>query len=910
MNQSTIKIFITALILELTAQQGLIGVKNRFWDYPIKSNAHSTCDDFGEKDLRYKETDLLTNELFFRKDFRFGKSLMSEFINTGDIKVFDEIQKTATRFMIPHFALLIISGLCFLGTFIYMIQRVIKRAYHRLNKRKTGGNTLRAEESGGGVVKSKKSNRFYSNPFLTLVNTKRCRSLTFACNLIIGIIIIMMGWRWRYRALEMVGSLKKSDCSLSRLYSFMEYGVDTTRETATGEEIVRYYGLRGELHFFMKLKDELARMKKIPLDETNFYKYVVEMQKGLYTYLKDYKDRQILTPKGGNSMAVPTFSQDLEEFIDVFENSLFREFFRYEILNSKLDWVVQTSKKIEAEKDLYVASIVGLEDKLIEGISGIDESKKLTKRYNFTLRGPLLNAFIEISFWVFSAGVLLYIIFYCLSFKLQKAVKFSVCCQSTLTLFTMVVGIIMEIMAITAYIYSSVAVNLCSEAQTFVNRGELTKQLIPEEAHKLAEQCIFMNATGNFSNTLNKDLSQRFEDSIKLIDQESIKNLTRNINQTDHKELLIYQRGMDYGNRLSAFKTYHLNSEIFSTPSDNPDIELSKLNTLLASSQNEVQFSKEKCTKFPVSQLTDDLKYKNNEEYCLVPSSFSSRDMASRYDGVLADTSGIQSSYTQIADFSSSYDDLITQMYNTYQTKVMFNIEKSAEALLNESSSFTDMVYEKLPSSTRFYENGNYSQIGDCREIRKFVVDTVGTVCFNFVHDFDNQGSILIWLAPLVILFSCLNCIGAIGSRTKLIEADLYGIGAVYDSGIKEKSNLHSKRNIEEAPEGLGKYKGNKEKLKMNIQHSIVASRDEFIEYSLDKFDEKENDNRKSFSGIDLQFDEEEAQKEEVQKEEGQKKNSKRKDGKKNVVKRDEIEEENSRRLPPLKFKKSKKQGF
>lgn len=832
---SIILVSITAMLFSRSIQQFTPNRRNMFSDYEAREIRINTCDPFKETDLRFNRFQLLEEEQKLKQEFRFGSSLMSDYVQTGEMEVFDEISRSAKIFMIPHFVILIITIACFFGMVSYLIARAVKRGIRKMEKRKRKK----------GIKKSKRRNRQYSNSFLTLANTKRCRGINFCCNIIFTVAIIIVGSGWRLVALEAVSDLERSDCTLGRLYSYAQYGVDGYVASPIDGSLIesRYIGVRGELHFWAKVKSEIRGVEKYDISERRFTQTLALLNQNIDGLISQFESSMVTSPRKLENQATPEIVNKLSSLKKGAIN-LQMEYLKF--IGSRFEEITTVTQNIENDPDKFKRSVEDLENTLINAINGLNDLSKITRKYNYYPRGPWMVFYIETTFWVFSIGTVLSAVFYCLSYKVQKAIKFSVCCQSTLTVFTMAFSIMLEILAITAYTHSAIYVNACSEATAFINDKNISLNLIPNRASHIAESCIFSNATGRLSSSQGNDNRVQTDQILAVIRNSRFR--FDMINQQQSTDNFLVRKMEEFRTEVENLKNYQDSSLVFESNNLDPMLIIKEINDLITSTGNEIQLTADRCTKAPVSQSTDPVDFRADQDYCIVPSIFPHIDITGRYSGSLSTGQSVELKYSALASFMKQHDQLADNILNEFTSNVQPVVSRVVSDLAEDTKSFSEEMMQVAPNSIQFFLESNYDQVSDCRQLKDYLVDTVGTVCVGFIDSFDTQGSILLWFAPLMAIFSCINCIGVIGSRTKLIEADMYGSGAVFNQTDKEPT-----RDIgpEAAPIGLGNRRGRKRD-ELGFSENMSSSKNRFINSGVYSFaDSRQSEAFSGYSEFD-----------------------------------------------------------
>lgn len=136
--------------------------------------------------------------------------------------------------------------------------------------------------------------------------------------------------------------------------------------------------------------------------------------------------------------------------------------------------------------------------------------------------------------------------------------------------------------------------------------------------------------------------------------------------------------------------------------------------------------------------------------------------------------------------------------------------------------------------STDFYSGSDYDSISNCRNTRLYLDEFIGTTCYHFVYFYREQASFLLRLSPFLFLFSFINFFGVLGSRTKLIEDDIYGMGAVRSS----TTITGPIQNVDDAPKGWNSKKNLESKSSKNLKKQKFKKN----VHDIDGFD-FENDN-------------------------------------------------------------------
>lgn len=823
-----------------------------FQDYTLdESKISETCEEHDIKKFTFSIFDIIEKERDFKEKYIDKENdLMESYIRTNDSSYLTQIKDQASKKIWYHYFFTLITFVFTVMTIFYLINRAIKRGRHKFKKRKM--------KKAGVTLPSKRRNRNYSNKCLTLVNTKRCRCLTYFCNMLIGFAIAGVSFRWRNFAMETVEGLKKTDCSMSRFFNAVENGF--IQEYKSGIH-AKYLGVNGFVHFLKKIQAEVKDVKDIGDVYEDYAQRAEELKRWVSTFKGIYSNKAVKSPYGEENKIIPDISKYIKT--GIVNHSFFNEANEYAILGSSIRNSETTSSKVLNDETNYSKYIDRMIYEMEEVSEGLKIAKRKTRIFEYSPNGPLFRFYINCITFGFVLCLFLYTIAFTVSYIGKKFLKVTVCCQATFTILMLLATLITLVFGIVSFRNSYLWAKVCAFSHEFKNEKNVSGDYIPAALYKYAETCFFSEGSGAVHDLLSEDYKYKFVEIVNLVKAGSLK-VSQYENIEDVDELDLIKDIKNFQLMIEDLKNFQIDDfkELEENDDNKPDNVVSDINEELECTKNEVKLNYKKCVKSPVSSLSDQKNDKKEENYCLVPLYFGHDDINGRYSStcVGSKSSEIEEKVKNLLEFNKSYQELLSKMEGDLKNVILPKARDAGNELIkgNKAREFPKKILEMMKSSVEFYQKNEYATINNCRNTLLFMDEFIGNVCFSFVYNYKEQAELIIWLSPILFLFSCINFFGVLGSRTKLIEEDLYGLGAVRSSANFGGSS--PSKNVDDAPKGWGPSgKGLKQNIKnKSIGGNLNLDKFEFEDDLEDKRDQVRIGESEDFEGKSYEFDDSE----------------------------------------------------
>lgn len=787
------------LLTMKTANQGYSFSKSPagFHDYSIdQSQISNTCQKFDIKEFTMSYFYIAEKQTEFKEKYVDTENdLMEEYIENPDEQIFEKIKQKASSKIWYFYGMTLFSIIFTLIATFYLVMRVCKRGIRKIKK-------FRARR-GGVTLSSKKRNRHYSNPCLTLVNTKRCRLLLYIFNIIVAAFIIFALFKWRKVALEAVEGLKKTDCSMSRYYSSTLDGM--VLEYKSGNYL-KFLGINGVIHFLKKLQSEVLNVESLGNKYSKFKENSIELYSYTDKFRRKYMGMTVPSPTNSSFGITPNITQEIQQGLKVDDFLGITE--EYFVLGASIMNGEYISKWISTDKLAYFSAVEELKEEMLDAKWGVESAKKETEKFNYKTRGPLFLLYINGITFGFLIGIILFACAFTLSHCFRKILKPSICFQATFTLLVLYGTVITEIFAIVSYRRSYLWAKMCAYSDELKSNERIAEKYLPTASLKFVRQCYFENSTGLLYNILQNDNKFKIAEILTLVKSATIDTSKYSqVNDPDDLSLLSSIEG--FRKRLKKLQNYeelHFTQTKTIEDLNHPFSAIKNINTDLVCTNNEVQLKSENCTKSPVSSLSDAKEYKNSEDYCLVPNYFSHLDIDGRYTSTCLDieSPNVEKKVKDFLEFNDKYQKLLKDMDDEIGLNIYPAAMKAGEQMITENNAreYPQTVTEKIKYSSEFYVKSEFEISSNCKNTNVYLDEFIGNLCFNFIYNFREQAILIMKVTPLLFLFSCVNFFAILGARTKLIDEDLYGLGAVRSSTNFTPNKVE--RNVEDAPREWG----------------------------------------------------------------------------------------------------------
>lgn len=791
------------LLLLLIMLKGSTSEEFTFGNHTIKEFMHETCNYYEYKDIYKEKTKFNQQEEKMRESFGYGEIYMKRFEKDGSRDHIDDLASHAVRFMYFHIILTVLTVIFMCFVCWCLIFRGIKRGIHRCTKKR-----LKDDIQKSGVNKKNKSRSldYTDNKCLLCLNTRRSRFCLYCCNIIFGVILILMLMGWNFDATEAVEKMRKSDCAISMLYSSAinghVFGYFDSREI--------YLGISGYINLYETFKTEIKNVKPYT---TNIYSLSTandQFSVNLDKIYKEFANKTIQSAINSTKDYSPNFIKYLNRTKNLDKETLTSKSRLNIAIGNVNQYLESTDYVIKRTHETMVKSmgkVVNLMEELDLGLNYLKAD--YIEPYEYNSRGKYLETITNSIPAFFIILTVLYLIAFTCSYKVRKAVKLSVCFQSFYAIIILYMAVIVLSYSIGSYMISAVSYNICTRASQIIDKEELIKDLVPESIYKFSKSCFSVkNADGFFVNDVADDVTKDYQVIKSILTTSSINLKFFGYNETSDKFQLFnsFQNLKLVYDQLKKFN----NSEHFNKETEVYE-QVDKINEVIKCEKNEFRLSEAECKIETKSKVNDPEMYKVGEDYCMVSYLIGYSTFSERYKAPSCAANSIPL-YQNLESFRKEYIDLIDEVISKIDTDLIpstDNINNELKILKNVVESAQD----SFPNTRNFFKNSTFEEMGDCRTLNKLLVNAIGTVCFEVFPPFWEQTKTALLIGPLLVLFGCFNFCGVLGSRVKLIEKDTYGHGAIRQGPKKD--------DLERAPIGLGSQKTVSNRRNNHFEESI-----------------------------------------------------------------------------------------
>lgn len=793
------------------------------------------CKEVG--DIEYSRFSLLKNSQTISSVLSFGEGYMEEYFKTGDKTKIEDVGLHAIKMIswIWVFVLWSIFGL--VGSLVYFIIKGIQRGVHKMKKKRNQGkselergNSKDNILNDAGNTNTKRQNsvslpqksRFQGD---SIIFSRRAKCLVFCCILSIGIFLFSLAIRWSYFAFQTVGGLKRTDCAISRVYSYFEDGIKT--------EEAKFLGLKGYDAVFKSFEKEIGNIKAMEDHQSDVDTSVSALTTQVGSFSTKFSTYTVQSAKDieyviytdtTRKMHPNTISKDIGNELQILKIGA----------DIAFGYGVSSQRISQAEEDARKS--VDFDRLLSSAKEGFDELKEFTKPFRYNVRGMLLRFFIWTVVLSLSVLTIIFLVSTCYSFKVRRYIKLSIFCQVIITVFFFTLASTINIIAVLSFGYGAIGTNICSYALDMVDKANYSRAMIPESLHSIADRCIYSGGKGDITS-----YSSAFSDKVSYRDFSNVFeglglkrkrfNITADGKSQPLPSLLEYKKHIE---RLQNMEEYDF-KESGSILRGYRDI-IPEINYIIKCTNDEVQVNEKNCTSSQISTLSDDADAYLDESYCIVLSKFNHVTLADRYKNKPCAQSAIplylpvklqaDQHREMLKLMLEFWDEKITPQYNTAVQKLettMPQVEKSQNQAPNTAQFFSEDGY-------------TYGEISDCRFIRPYLTTTMGNFCFELVINFAYQTRYLLSMGPLMTIFASCLCCAVAQTRTKDVEGDEFLVkGMVRPQGFG--------LDIDQAPAGWSSGK-----VKRVDRQKIEIDVDGFANFNLD--DEEKPISRKGSDGL------------------------------------------------------------
>lgn len=834
-------IILASAILKGTHQFTFTMSPSLFHTYEIKQDLISdTCSSYNIPTFSRSVITLQDQRKKFEALYIDGENdLMKKYIETKDPEVLEEIKEQAASKIWIHYFMTGITLVFFIIATLYLIMRCFKRCRRKISKMRM--------KRAGVTLKSKRRNRNYSNKCLTLVNTKRFRCLMYCLNVLIGVFIALAAFRWRYVALDAVEAFKSTDCSMSRFYNGIENGFVTHYKQGL---YFKYLGINGLLHFFQKVHSEVAELEPYSGDYRLFLDAATRLSNSMFDFDDQFSFKNVVSPLKYQGKITPDISLDIGRK-RLTDNNFFQNVQEVRNIRSSIYNIERLLVNLDdVKKTKYFFVMDKMLVKLTEVKQGLRELRDMTSIFEYKVRGPFFRFFINLISIGFIVGLSIYCLAFTCSFALQKMLKPAVFFQALFTIFMLVLTVSTQIFGIISYKNSYLWAKACAYNTAFLSDPELSGKEIPGAFFDYAKSCIYSGSSGLAENMLSLDKRLAFNDVMRIVKSGSITLEDGSELQSPEQSSLLKNLNL-FIQDIDSLKDYSKNGFTQKKKDDEekPRNVVKTINEAISCTSNEVQLKSRDCTRTPRSSLSDQKDYKKEENYCLVPNYFSPFDVAGRYSSTcLGDAStSAEAKIETLIRFNKDYQSLLDSIKTTLNSNIKPIAEDAARELVtgNNAQKFPQEMRKMMQFSMEFYSEAEYEDGNNCRNINLYLDEFVGNLCYEFVFNFREQATLVLYLSPLMFVFSCLNFFGLIGSRTKMIEEDMYGLGAVRSSTNFMEDEVFKRHNVDQAPIGWNRA-SNREENPSNFGKRLPIKRMDSDRF---EFEEDLSSSGKTFGG-------------------------------------------------------------
>lgn len=798
------------------------------------SQISSSCKDLD--DITYSKYALVEKAKTISKVLSFGEDYIEEYFKTGDKSKFKDLGYQAIKVISWIWVFILWSILGSLISFIYFVARAIQRGVHRVKKRRKernrGGTAVEFPdqasnrnigESGENLnFKGANSSGAFSIPQKSryqgdsIIFTRRAKSIVFCCNLLTGILIFVIAVRWSYIAFQTLKGLKKTDCAISRVYSYFEDGIKTPES--------KFLGLNGYERVLEDFSKEMGSLKKMENALSDVDTQVSAISGSILTFSTLYSTATVQSAKDIAYLMYTDTTRRMHP--NTISLAIGREVDDL-LKGAQITYAYGISSERIASNDKNTYDLVGIGFDMLLSYAklGMDELKEFTSKYTYGIRGPILILFIWIVLISISLLTVIFLMATCYSYKVRKYIKTSICCQVVITVYFFLLASTINIIAVVSFGFGAIGTNVCSYANEMIEKANYSRAAIPETLHVVTDRCLYDTAKGNIvTGSVRGGVSSTISitDVFNIFDGIGLNranyNITEGGNSRPLPELRKFKKRLD---DIQSFNVYDFEDEN-SKGKGYRDI-IPQINAIINCAKDEVQYDPNFCT-YNVKSTTEDAVDAHLEDnYCIVLSNFNHTDLKKRYETKPCAQEAV-ALFKPVKLQFDQHTALIKEMIEFYDEKILPEYMKAIKKL-EQTMPEVEKGKTQVPNTASFFlEKGySYGEISDCRFIRPYVTTAVGNFCFELVINFAFQTRYLVTLGPLMTFFATCLCCAVIQTRTKNVEGDEFLIkGMVRPAGFG--------LDIDNAPGGWGikKKKSKKdEQAKIDLEFDGFAHFDE-----------------------------------------------------------------------------------
>lgn len=242
--------------------------------------------------------------------------------------------------------------------------------------------------------------------------------------------------------------------------------------------------------------------------------------------------------------------------------------------------------------------------------------------------------------------------------------------------------------------------------------------------------------------------------------------------------------------------------------SENPELVVSRMNEIISCVNNEIQLTKSKCSKSPISGPDDTIQFRNSESYCIVPSFFNHDSIVGRYTTENTVCASYSSSlYSGLKTCVKEHTNLLENMVKSLDetiTPVMGELIRELKIVESDISS----VKSGLSKSIGYIESipdgwdKNVKTLMNCSVMRQRSFDNLGNLCVSFMRNSSIQSIFMVILGPFMTIFSILACVNVLQTDLTVKRKEAIKI---YEDKLKKKLGINNHEDLFKEIMGFGK---------------------------------------------------------------------------------------------------------
>ena len=781
-----------------TSQWQLKGVGN----YRMSADGvSSACNGFGTEEMNFANSNQsIEIEKEMQNWYGFGTWEAEQALKTQDPTKFLTIRNKAYSYMTVHFIILTFNVAFLIFACTYLCYRSYIRAKNRLFKDRTD----RSKMGSGSASRTHQM----SNKCLRFFNSRRPRAIVYCCSLMMSVVIIVTMFltaRQAWRTLD--NGLKRTDCAFSRAISVVENGFwDENNKTG---EVKAYYGLYGILTFLKDIEDDYKEIKGMEVGSfEQIYQDALIIRQRLTSFVLKYQTSTVTNIMNATLQERPgllVLLNNHEYFNRLYSNASYTVDKARELSN----YHKATLSLSKRPKDWPRSSIRDYERVIASIIEGMQDVREFAEKLNYKLLAYFYKVVLVSAILLFTLGMCCYISFYTMSYKARKMVKTSVFFQAVFTLFMLALASITNFYGIYGFGYSALAVNGCKFSKQVSEERNTSINFVFKKMVPFVDSCIYLprvNETADFSH--NMTLRARFDfdafwhlltPAIKNSSQETInvRRAAAAIDELYEKEFIPRFNYYKYDDEMAS-------PEVGVIPESSFKISgmIDKLNFLIRCSGTEIQLHPSKCSNFPVCKPGDPVDKHNDGYYCIVPSHFAHSSLKGRFPKPCFSMTVIDEGYQAVYKYAQTHRELYLRMERDYREPIYLPNKAIQYKISSNLTRIENQAKIDFPRAHATLAKYDYRTLMSCHTTKEYLDHAIANFCFSLVYDATHLVGYLLYLGPMLTLFGWCNFISVIGTRIKLVEADLHGNGAVFDASDKRLSKMGRGRSIEEVKEG------------------------------------------------------------------------------------------------------------